>query len=692
MQHGSPQTLGATWDGAGTNFALFSEHATRVELCLFDRPEAAQPIRTVDSTRRTGDVWHARVDVGPGQLYGYRVHGPYAPRDGHRFNPAKLLIDPYAKALAGRAVWHQAMQGSAPADEGLPDPRDSAAFVPKSIVIDPSFHWGDDRAPRTPWSDTLIYECHVKGLTAVHPDVPAELRGRYLGLASPPIIEHLRSLGVTAVELLPVQAAMTERRLVEKGLTNYWGYNAVGFFAPDGRFASRVNGEQVTEFQQMVATLHRAGLEVILDVAYNHTGEGGHDGPTVCFRGIDNRAYYCPRADDPARYVDHTGCGNTLNASHPGVARLIMDSLRYCVEQMHVDGFRLDLATTLGRSRDGMSLRDGLLAEILRDPVLSQVKLIAEPWDLGPDGYQLGRFAAGYVEWNDRYRDTVRRFWRGDGGVVGDFASRIAGSSDVFAADRGPAGGVNFVASHDGFTLRDVVSFDRKHNEANGEDNRDGIEPSFSRNWGAEGQTADAAVLGIRGMVQRSMLATLALSQGVPMLAAGDELGRTQRGNNNAYCQDNATSWIDWRLEDWQHELLTFAGQAFAVRRRFPGLRRKQFFDGATINADYKDVAWLRPEGLEMSATDWSEQNRKTLGMFIRCGPADPRSVIALLVLMNADAVSLRWQLPLRDMDCAWTVLLSSASDAAQVIGQGHCDVGPQCLCLLALERKEGPS
>src|SRR5215468_10398747 len=549
---GRPYPLGATWDGSGVNFALFSEHATAVELCLFDAVDPARETRRIAVTERSDQIWHVYLpEARPGLLYGYRVHGPYAPADGHRFNAAKVLLDPYAIAIAGSVTWNGALFGYRPGEaeeSAVPDERDSAAYIPKCVVAETAFSWGDDKLLRTPWHKTVIYEVHVEGFTARHPQVPPELRGTYAGLVSPPALEHLKRLGVTAVELLPVHHSVTEQHLVERGFTNYWGYNSIGYFAPDSRFASTgVQGEQVAEFKSMVKRLHQAGIEVILDVVYNHTAEGNHGGPTLCFRGIDNAAYYRLEADDRRRYRDYTGCGNTLNLTHPRVLQLLMDSLRYWVVDMHVDGFRFDLVSALARELHEVD-RLGAFFDLLRqDPVLNQVKLIAEPWDLGAGGYQVGNFPAGWAEWNDKYRDTIRAYWKGDGGLIGEFARRITGSSDLYGrSGRRPYASVNYVAAHDGFTLTDLVSYNEKHNEANLEDNRDGHNHNLSWNCGVEGPTDDPAIRALRARQKRNLLGTLLLSQGVPMLLAGDELGRTQRGNNNAYCQDNEISWVDW--------------------------------------------------------------------------------------------------------------------------------------------------
>jgi glycogen operon protein len=578
-------------------------HATAVELCLFDGPEGPETHRLA-LPGHAGDVWHGYLpNVRPGQCYGYRAHGPYDPERGHLFNPAKLLLDPYSRAISGSVPWSDTLLGHASRDSGsrlVPDTRDSAGELPRCVVVTSSFAWGDDEPPRTPWSRSVIYECHVKGLSIRHPDVAERERGTYLGVAADPIIQHLRSLGVTAVELLPVHHAVTERALVERGLTNYWGYNSIGFFAPDARYASGGLGQQVDEFKSMVRRLHRAGIEVILDVVFNHTGEGDLLGPTIGFRGIDNATYYRLNAADAQPYVDFTGCGNTLDCRNPHVLALIMDSLRYWTLEMHVDGFRFDLAPALARGSDEFDPAAPLFAMIRDDPVLAQAKLIAEPWDLGPDGYQGGRFPEEWAEWNDGYRDTVRRFWRGDTGQVADLASRLSGSSDPFEANgRGPWASVNFIVAHDGFTLRDLVSYEHKDNHANGQDNRDGSAENWSCNWGAEGPTDRADVLRLRDRATRNFLATLAFSQGVPMLSHGDELGRTQHGNNNVYCQDSDVSWVDWSLDAERRGILEFAQRVFSFRQAHPELRRSTFFHGRA-GREARDLAWLHPDGREI--------------------------------------------------------------------------------------------
>ncbi len=652
---GAPHPLGARWDGEGVNFALFSAHATRVELCLYDPGEPGRESARVSLPERTHDVWHGYLpDVRPGQLYGYRAHGPWEPRAGHRFNPSKLLLDPYARAATSAARLEAShFEPDAAARSGT----DSADHTPRCAVVDDAFPWGDDRAPRTPWSRTLIYECHVKGTSALHPGVPAPLRGKFLGLASDAIVEHLQSLGVTALELLPVALAQSSRALGARGQANYWGYDTLLYFAPDPRFAGAAGAGAVIEWKSMVKTLHRAGIEVILDVVYNHTGESDERGPTLCYRGIDNASYYRLAPHDRRRYLDFSGCGNALDLRHPRVLQLVVDSLRYWVSEMHVDGFRLDLAPALARDHDGDAFDPNarLFALVQQDPVLAEVKWIAEPWDLGPGGYQLGNFPPGWAEWNGRYRDSLRRFWRGDRGQVPELASRLSGSSDLFlAGGRGPFASVNFVACHDGLTLRDLVSYEHKHNEANGEANRDGSDANWSRNWGAEGETDSREIQELRARIARNLLATLAFSQGVPMLSHGDELGRTQSGNNNAYCHDDATTWLDWRLGPAEQALLDFTRKVFALRRENPVFRRRRFFAGdPLIHAGVKDVTWLRPDGAEMAAADWHDPELDALAMLVRGDASDeldergrPNRGATLLVLLNGGEQPRRFRLP----------------------------------------------
>ncbi len=671
--------LGATPTAGGIRFALFSAHATAVELCLF--ADAADGVETerIPLTAGADGVWRVEVPgLGPGTLYGYRVHGPYAPEQGHRFNPAKLLIDPWARALTGSVRWHPALAshpdgppGATP-DRG-PDPRDSAAAMPKCIVLDPAFDWGDDRPPATPWDRTVIYECHVKGMTMLHPEVPAELKGTYLGLASEPIIRHLRSLGVTAVELLPVHQEASEPRLAALGLVNYWGYSPLAYFAPDVRLARAGGGRQVDEFKTMVRRLHEAGLEVLLDVVYNHTAEGGERGPTLSFRGVDNASYYRLDPECRDRYLDYTGCGNTLDLRGGPALELALDSLRYWVEEMHVDGFRFDIATVLGRLNPDFSPSAPFFTRLREDPALSRVKLIAEPWDLGPDGYQAGRFPPGWAEWNGKYRDVMRRFWRGDPGMVGEVATRLTGSNDLFEADaRGPMASVNFVTCHDGFTLHDLVSYEDKHNQANGEDNRDGTDHNLSRNWGTEGPAVTTQVARVRERVKRSLLATLAFSQGVPMLSHGDELGRTQRGNNNAYCHDSPLTWVHWTLEPAQQALLEFTRAVFALRAAYPVLRRGTFLP--TVAVGGHGVTWLRADGTPMDDDDWHQPSLHVLGMLVDGGRP-------LLLLLNGGGRSREVVLPGVDGD--WALLLDSAQERWGDIGTPVM-LAPHSLVLLA--------
>ena len=657
--------LGAHGDGSGVNFAMYSGGARQVELCLFESANGTESRRIPLSATSDG-VWHAYVaGVRPGQLYGYRVDGPYAPHDGLRFNSAKLLLDPYAKAMTGLIPADDVLLGYDANRPELPDARDSASAMPKCVVVDEHWDWSGDKHPRTAWGETVIYECHVKGMTKLHPQVEPELRGTYLGLASPPIIEHLWRLGVTAVELLPVQYFVTERRLAQMGLANYWGYNTIGFFAPDLRYATAPE-RAIAEFRAMVRGLHRAGIEVILDVVYNHTAEGDERGPTLSFRGIDNRAYYHLDPGSPSQYVNHTACGNTVNTSHPQTQQLILDSLRYWVEEMHVDGFRFDLAPALCREPGGIDEPFRFFSMISQDPTLSQVKLLVEPWDAGPNGYWLGSFPPGIGEWNDRYRACVRRFWRGDSGQLAEFASRLAGSGDLFASRGTPLAGVNYVTCHDGSTLHDLVSYERKHNQVNGEENRDGPPDNFGRSYGVEGPTADAEINGVRQRMKRNMLATLAFSQGVPMLTAGDEMGRTQLGNDNAYCQDNEISWVDWNLDAAKAAMLEFTRRVLALRREHSALRRDSFFDGITGDG-LRDVLWLDETGRELSAAEWHDGERRCLAMLIRQDQvvvAGETVWSALLLLINAHAEPRTFRLP---MGLSWRELLSTdkASDVA---------------------------
>lgn len=672
---GRSYPLGATWDGEGVNFALFSENATKVELCLFDGHDSAHESHRIPVEERTDQVWHLYLpEARPGQHYGYRIHGPYEPEAGHRFNPAKLLIDPYAKAISGTIEWSDAMFGYRIGDAAADlskDDRDNAANVPKCVVIDQAFTWGGDQLLRTGWDQTVIYEVHVKGFTAGHPDVPDEQRGTYAGLTSPAVLDYLKALGVTAVELLPVHHFVRDKHLYDQGLSNYWGYNSIGFFSPEIRYAtSPKRGEHVREFKTMVKTLHSEGLEVILDVVYNHTGEGNHLGPTVSFRGIDNAAYYRLVSDNKRYYMDYTGTGNTLNVTHPRTLQLIMDSLRYWVQEMHVDGFRFDLASTLARELHDVDRLSAFFDIIHQDPVLSQVKLIAEPWDLGEGGYQVGNFPVGWAEWNGRYRDSIRRYWKGDGDQVGELAYRLTGSSDLYeTSGRRPHASINFVTAHDGFTLNDLVSYNEKHNEANGEDNRDGTDDNSSWNCGVEGPTDDPDVNELRDRQKRNFLATLLFSQGVPMICGGDEIGRTQRGNNNAYCQDNELSWYDWKLDRSARELFAFAQQLIALRHEHPVLRRRRFFQGRQIwGSEVKDVAWFRPDGKEMTDEDWSKGYVRCLGLRLAGDAIEEkdekgRRIIGdtLLLLLNAHHESLSFTMPAHKRGVRWEPLLETA-------------------------------
>jgi isoamylase len=667
---GKPYPLGASWDGEGVNFALFSEHAERVELCMFDKT-GRRELHRVNVTEQTDQVWHCYLpEARPGLLYGYRVHGPYDPAHGSRFNHHKLLLDPYAKQIVGELKWSDSHFGYriGHRQEDLSfDRRDSAPGMPKSMVVDAAFTWGPEQPPRIPWHKSVIYELHVKGFTIRHPAVPAALRGTYAGLATAPVIDHLIKLGVTAIELMPVHYFIDDRQLVEKGLRNYWGYNSIGFFAPESRYCAT---NSINEFKTMVKTMHSAGIEVILDVVYNHTAEGNQLGPTLSFRGIDNTVYYRTSPDNPRYYVDYTGTGNTLNMRHPRVLQLIMDSLRYWVLDMHVDGFRFDLAATLARELHEVDRLGAFLDIIHQDPVLSQVKLIAEPWDLGEGGYQVGKFPVGWAEWNDRYRDAVRSYWKGDGGQIGELAYRITGSSDLYArSGRRPYASINFVTAHDGFTLEDLVSYNQKHNEANGEDNRDGTDNNRSWNCGAEGPTDDAQINSLRAKQKRNFLATLLLAQGVPMLLAGDEVGHTQRGNNNAYCQDNEISWIDWDMVNGEKNLIGFVQKVIALRRNHPVFRRRNFFQGRAIKGiGVKDILWLRPDGREMSDEEWHQEHARTLGMFLSGEALDELDEKArpvrdgnFLLIMNAHHEEIPFLLPTAASGMLWIVLLDTS-------------------------------
>ncbi|TGA84337.1 glycogen debranching protein GlgX [Streptomyces sp. MZ04] len=693
---GHPFPLGPTYDGEGTNFALFSEVADRVDIVLVHEDGTHD---SVSLTEVDGFVWHCYLPgVGPGQRYGYRVHGPWDPAAGHRCNPAKLLLDPYAKAFEGQvdndpALYERAARG--------PEPADSAAHTMLSVVTDPSFPWEGDVLPRRPYAQTVIYEAHVRGLTRRHPGVPAELRGTYAGLATEPVIDHLLSLGVTAVELMPVHQYVQDGFLRDRGLSNYWGYASIGFFAPHNAYAAhRSRGEQVTEFKSMVKKLHTAGLEVILDVVYNHTAEGNENGPTLAFRGIDNASYYRQAEGDPAHYFDTTGTGNSLLMRHPNVLQLVMDSLRHWVTEMHVDGFRFDLAATLARQIHDVDRLSAFFDLVQQDPVVGRVKLIAEPWDVGEGGYQVGNFPPLWSEWNGKYRDAVRDFWRGEDNSLAEFASRLTGSSDLYQHDRRrPRASVNFVTAHDGFTLRDLVSYDHKHNEANGEGNRDGENTNRSWNCGAEGPTADEGVLELRARQQRNFLATLLLSQGIPMIAHGDEVGRTQLGNNNAYCQDSEVSWVDWDLDEDRRALLDFTQRAIALRAAHPVLRRRRFFRGGTAAEEGRplpDLVWLRPDAHEMTRQDWQRSDAHAIGVFLNgdaitepdaCGR--PVADSSFLLLLNSYREPIVFRLPDLAYGERWTTRIDTSdprgfSDETEHKAESDIAVGAHSLLLLS--------
>ena len=690
---GSPVPLGATWDGEGTNFALFSDGAEAVDLCLYDDSGAEHRLPLDELTNH---VWHGYVPhVGPGQRYGFRCDGPFDPAWGARWNSSKLLLDPYARAIEGDLARNDAIFGyPSGRDDLVQDHRDSAPYVPRSVVVHDAFPWGDETRPAVPWADTVVYELHVRGFTMRHPDVEPALRGTYQGLAHPAVVEHLTSLGITAVELLPVHHFVSEPAVTRRGLTNYWGYNSIGYFAPHAAYAaSGQRGDQVREFKAMVRAMHGAGIEVILDVVYNHTAEGDELGPTLCFRGIDNGAYYKLLDNDARRYADYTGTGNTLNARNPFVLQMMMDSLRYWVTEMHVDGFRFDLAAALARSFHEVDRLAAFFDLVQQDPVVSRVKLIAEPWDIGEGGYQLGNFPPPWAEWNGRYRDSVRDFWRGGHTGVSELAYRLSGSSDLFHGDgRRPHSSINFVTAHDGFTLRDLVSYEHKHNEANGEGNRDGDDHSRSWNCGVEGETHDPAIRELRARQQRNLLLTLVMSTGVPMLVAGDEMGRTQRGNNNAYCQDNEVSWVDWELDDAARALLTFTRRLIEVRRERPVFRPRSFFLGrpdqgdGDASAGSKDIGWFTAEGLELTHADWMSE-RATIGMFLdggeihARGPRGERVVDdSFLLCLHAGDSPVGFTLPGAPWASSYDVVLGTADD----VGEGSTWTAGDALAMTA--------
>lgn len=670
---GKPYPLGATWEGKGVNFALFSEHAEKVELCLFDY-KGRHEIQRIPIKEQTDRIWHCYLpEARPGLLYGYRVYGPYEPEQGARFNPHKLVLDPYAKAIVGTLHWSDAQFGykvGHKTEDLAFDRRDSAPVMPKCQVINSAFTWEYDRPPQIPWHDTIIYELHVKGFTQLQSKVPSALRGTYAGLATEPVINYLRKLGVTAVELMPIHAFIDDRHLVEKGLRNYWGYNSIGFFAPEARYGY---AEPVTEFKTLVKTLHAAGIEVILDVVYNHTAEGNHMGPTLSFRGIDNQAYYRLVQDNQRYYMDYTGCGNSLNMTHPRVLQLIMDSLRYWILEMHVDGFRFDLASTLARELYEVNRLGAFFDIIGQDPVISQVKLIAEPWDLGEGGYQVGNFPTGWAEWNDQYRDVVRAYWKGDGGLIDNLAYRLTGSSDLYGFNgRRPYSSINFISAHDGFTVNDLVTYNDKHNEANLEDNRDGSNHSSSWNCGIEGPTDDPDILNLRDRQKRNLLSTLLLSQGVPMLLSGDEFGRSQQGNNNAYCQDNEISWLNWDLQPEDRKLQAFVRQLINLRKTHPIFHRQHFFQGRPIKG-VRDIIWLNPNGQEMNEEEWNQSFCRCLGVYLAGEGLDERDernqVIVdddFLLLLNAHDGEIAFLLPTYKPDTRWHLVLDTNEPEAQ--------------------------
>ena len=674
---GSPFPQGATWDGNGVNFAIFSEGAEAVELCLFDKSEDKAESKRIKMRERTNGIWHIYLPgVGPGQLYGYRMYGPYEPEKGLRFNSNKLLLDPYAKAIGRDVQWDDSLFGYTIGNEAADlsfDERDSAAFAPLGIVIDESFEWGDDASPAIAWHDTVIYEAHVKGLTITHPDVPENLRGTYAGIAHPAIIDYLQKLGITAIELMPIHAFPDDRHLQEKGLHNYWGYNTLGFFAPQRSYAASQGEpeEVVKEFKEMVKTLHAAGIEVILDVVYNHTAEGNERGPTLSFRGLDNKAYYRTVADDERYYMDFTGCGNTLNMVHPHSLQLLMDSLRYWVTEMHVDGFRFDLASALARELHEVDQLGAFFDTIYQDPTLATVKLIAEPWDLGSGGYQVGKFPVGWAEWNGKYRDTVRQFWKGEMGLHSEIATRLGGSADLYEhTGRAPSSSINFVTAHDGFTLHDLVSYNEKHNEANGEDGRDGADDNNSWNCGAEGETDDEGIIALRERQKRNFLATMMFSQGVPMICAGDEIARSQGGNNNGYCQDTEISWHHWNLNERSQGLLDFTRRLVHYRRKHPNFHRRSFYEKDPTVAPHEDnVRWVRSDGQPMGDTDWQTGGwMRTLGMFlpgtapeIRDAYGAPVDDHDFLLLLNAHHENVEFRLPEEIAAGEWVLAFDTA-------------------------------
>ena len=671
---GRPYPLGATWDGSGVNFALFAKNASAVTLCLFEEHCGPHHV-DIQLQERSRHVWHVYIpDIGPGQCYGYRVDGPYEPHNGLRYNAHKLLIDPYAKAISGKIDWHDSLFGYQLSKGDLSFSKaDSASFIPKSVVVDQHYDWEGVKPPKLSYHKSIIYEAHVKGLTQTHPDIPEEIRGSYSAIAHPVMIDYLKALGITVLELMPVHQFINDRHLIDRGLNNYWGYNTVGFFAPDTRYSSSGTlGGQVKEFKDMVKALHRAGIEVILDVVYNHTAEGNHLGPTLSFKGIDNAEYY-RLTEDKRYYMDYTGTGNTLNAHFPSVLRLMMDSLRYWITEMHVDGFRFDLASALARELEEVNMLGAFFSIIHQDPVISQVKLIAEPWDIGEGGYQVGNFPPGWAEWNGKFRDCIRDYWRGEDSMLAEFASRFTGSPDLYQNDdRSPTASINFITAHDGFTLHDLVSYEQKHNEANGEDNKDGEDHNRSCNYGVEGDTEDAVIHALRVRQKRNMLATLILSEGVPMLLAGDECGRTQKGNNNAYCQDNEISWFNWKAQD--HELLKFTKQVISIKRQHPVFSRRRWFQGMAIKGSVEDIAWFLPDGREMEEHNWREDYAKSLAVFLngkglRSVDEEGHKIVddSFYLIFNAYHEGLNYKLPGAQYGKSWEVILNSGNPSAEM-------------------------
>jgi glycogen operon protein len=715
---GKPHPLGATWDGLGVNFAIFSENASRVELCLFDSPDDKHESIRIEMPEYNNQVYHVYLkDIRPGQIYGYRVHGAYDPENGLRFNSNKILLDPYAKSIARDLIWDDSLfpyiVGNKKEDM-VRDDRDNAAFAPLGAVVDHSFTWGDDRLLQTPWHQTVIYEAHVKGLTALHPELPKDIRGTYAAIASEPIIKHLKSLGVTAIELMPIHHRVDNQNLVKAGLANYWGYNTLSYFAPDIRYSHyKGSVDAVREFKMMVRALHAAGIEVILDVVYNHTAEGNHLGPTLSFRGIDNTCYYRTMAKDQRFYMDYTGCGNTLNMMHPRVLQLIMDSLRYWIQEMHVDGFRFDLASALARELYDVDKLSAFFDVIQQDPVVSQVKLIAEPWDIGEGGYQVGNFPVLWTEWNGKYRDSVRQYWRGDPNMLGQMATRLTGSSDLYAhSGRSPHASINFVTCHDGFTLRDLVSYNEKHNIANLENNRDGENHNIGWNMGVEGETDDEDIINLRLQQRRNFFATLMLSLGVPMISGGDEVGRTQKGNNNAYCQDNEISWTNWDYSEKEKEFLSFVQKLAAIRTSQPVLQRRKFFKGQIRvgPSQTKDIIWLNADGTEMKQIDWDDEERRHLAVIFEGGHMEEMddegnevTGDTLLLLLNSHWKEKNFHLPPSQVDKYWRMFAPQMMDKTwklliETTGimspscwepQSQFKLGPRSMALFMLQDKD---